>query len=321
MKRYKHAVVFLFIFVLLFPVMAAASASISLGGTAWYVWWQPAWADNKWTGLYQWNDVAGYWFEDAHDFKPSSAAMAGPIISISFLDRWTISTVTVLGRMNFHTRNFATGLDYIDGVAGVTNKGYSRSVLKWDSDTTIGCALHRYFKLYAGFKAQGYRYRETIHYYDFVGYPTINIIHSEGTDSVECYGPGLGVGVTVPLVENLYLLVNLSGVFLWCTEKADQSLNDSYTFTPTAYVFSQYYLPRGRFISYGGAASLSLAYTIDRINTTLALGGRYQLLFNRQRTGNLWSNDVTMNIIDRQYDHFFGFTLSAIYTFHIGKRG
>lgn len=321
MKPNRHVIAFLIILVLFFPVLAAASASISLGGTAWYVWWNPAWADNKWRGLYIWGSEAGYWAEDSHDFEPSSNAMAGPMLSIGFLDRWTISTVTVLGKMDFYSQNFALGIDYINEAAGLANKGYSRHVLKWDSDTTVGCAVHKYIKLYAGFKAQGYRYREIIHYYDLTAFPSVFIDHSEGTDSVECYGPGLGIGATVPLVENLYMLVNLSGVFLWCTEKLNPSMNDTWGLDASGYVFTRFFLPPGKFISYGGTASLSLAYTIDRINTTLALGGRYQLLFNRQRTGNLWSNDITMNIIDRQYDHFYGVTLSAIYTFHVGKKG
>jgi len=29
---------------------------------------------------------------------------------------------------------------------------------------------------------------------------------------------------------------------------------------------------------------------------------------------------VATNIIDRQYDHFYGITMSVLYTFHIGKK-
>lgn len=306
---------------LFFPALLLAETTISLGGTAWYVWWKPAWEDNRWQGYYLWDDTVGYWDEDAHDFKPSSSVMAGPMVSIGFLDRWSVSSVVVIGAMSHNTRGFGMGTDIINTAAGVTNKEYSRKVLKWDSDTTLGCSVHKYIKLYAGFKAQGYRFKETIHFYDLTQFPSVFIDHSEGTDTVNGYGPGLGIGATIPLVDNFYMLINLSGVFLWCSEKADSSLSREYGLDSTGFVLSYFYMPRGKFISYGGTASVSLAYIIQKINTTLALGGRYQLLHNRQKKGNMLNSDVTMNIIDGQFDHFAGITFSAIYTFHIGMRG
>ncbi|HOT43591.1 MAG TPA: hypothetical protein PLM53_03935 [Spirochaetota bacterium] len=302
------------------PALSRAETTISLGGTAWYVWWKPAWSDNRWQGYYLWNDSAGYWNEDAKDFGLSSNIMAGPIISIGFLDRWSISSVAVLGTMSHKASGVGFGTDVISRTAGATHKDYSRRVLKWDSDTTVGCAVHKYVKLYAGFKAQGYRYQETIHYYDFTAFPDISIDHSEGTNNVNCYGPGLGISGSIPLVENLYMVIGLSGVVLWCTERGNTALSRTYGLESSGFVFTCFYMPRGKFLSYGGTAALSLAYTIARINTTFSLGGRYQLLYNRQKRGNMVHSDVTMNIIDGQYDHFAGITLSVLYTFHIGKR-
>jgi hypothetical protein len=319
--KIKHvSIMMLLILALCTPGLLFAETTISIGGTAWYVWWQPAWEDNRWQGYYLWNDAAGYWEEDAKDFKPSSNVMAGPMVSVGFLDRWSISSVVVLGTMTHKTRGIGAGVDIISESAGATHKDYTRKVLKWDSDTTIGCAVHRFIRLYAGFKAQGYRYKETIHYYDFTAFPDVFIDHSEGTNSVNCYGPGLGISGTIPLVENLYMVINLSGIFLWCTERGDTNLSRTYGLEATGYVFTCFYMPRGKFLSYGGTASLSLAYTISKINTTLSLGGRYQILYNRQKKGNMLHSDVTMNVIDGQYDHFAGITFSAIYTFHIGKK-
>lgn len=320
----KQITITLFLSLAIFvPALSHAETTISLGGTVWYVWWKPAWADNKWTGAYIYNDVAGYWHEDAHDFKMSSGAMAGPILTIGFLDRWSISTMAVVGQSVFSTAGYGLGFDYFLDTQGITRKEYTRKVLKWDSDTTLGCAVHKYIKLYAGFKAQGYRYKETIHFYDLTGYPDTVIVHMEGTNTVSCYGPGLGIGTTIPLAKDLYMLASLSGIILWCSERADRSLNDSYAFDSAGPIVCYYLMPKGRFMSYGGTASLSLAYTIDPINTTLSLGGRYQLLYNRQKysNSNPLKNDVTMNIIDGQFDHFAGITFSAIYTFHTGKRG
>jgi hypothetical protein len=320
MKTRHITITLLLAFTILIPSLLHAETTVSLGGTAWYVWWKPAWSDNKWQGYYLWDDTAGYWLEDAKDFKTSSNVMAGPMVSIGFLDRWSISSVAVLGTMSHKARGFGSGGDVINYLAGATHKDYSRTVLKWDSDTTVGCAVHRYIKLYAGFKAQGYRYKETIHYYDFTMFPSVFIDHSEGTNSVNCYGPGLGISGSIPLVENLYMVIGLSGIVLWCTERGETNLSRTYGLDSTGFVVTCFYMPRGKFLSYGGTATLSLAYTIPRINTTLSLGGRYQLLYNRQKKGNMLHSDVTMNIIDGQFDHFAGITFSAIYTFHIGKK-
>ncbi|MBN2079771.1 MAG: hypothetical protein JW838_12445 [Spirochaetes bacterium] len=59
---------------------------------------------------------------------------------------------------------------------------------------------------------------------------------------------------------------------------------------------------------------------MESIHTTFSPGGRSQLLRNRQRFGNnLFRNDVALNVIDGEYDYFAGITLSAVYSFTLGK--
>ena len=199
----------------------------------------------------------------------------------------------------------------------MSHKKFRRDILKWDSDTSIGCAVHRMLKIFAGFKWQGYRYEERLDNLMMVQPPIIKRIL---TDDVNGYGGGIGLGLTIPLGAEFYLMMSVSGLALWSYEKIDINRNKSFFIDIIGIRPLLTWDQRGKYFSYGGSASLSFAYNIKKINTTMSIGGRYQLLFNRQRYDNIFYNDVAMNIIDKQYDHFFGVTMSVLHTFHIGKK-
>ncbi|MBN2077590.1 MAG: hypothetical protein JW838_01400 [Spirochaetes bacterium] len=317
MKRYGT------IFCLMFLIIAGSSTSfarvdLSIGGTAWYAWWSPAWSDAKTsTVVYNLPSLALF-NEDSRDFRPASNVMAGPMISIAFLQRWSIQTVFTMGKFYFSSHGLSRDYAIDPGTvfATYTYKKYTRETLKWDSDSSIACSLHRMVKLFAGFKWQGYRYEERLHNY-FLSETTI--FKRVLFDDVRAYGGGIGLGLTIPAVKNFFVLINASALMLWSMEKINIIGGKSFAVSSTdGFYFLPLKPPRGSYLSYGGTASLSLAYVIDAINTTISLGGRYQLLFNRQKSGNPFINDVSMNIIDRRYDHFFGITMSAVYSFHIG---
>ncbi|MBP7736255.1 MAG: hypothetical protein KA369_09820 [Spirochaetes bacterium] len=320
----KQTAIFMFI-VLFKAAYALAAVDLSIGGTAWYVWWNPAWSDAKSiTMVYIENP--GLFIEDSRDFKPSPNAMAGPVISIGFLGRWSIQSVFAMGQFKAHSRGFSR-TQFLSGVSGngglsASYKKYSRDILKWDSDTSIGCAVHRMVKIFGGFKAQGYRYEERLD--DVLPGSTPVIIGRFLVDEVKAFGGGIGVGLTFPLGADFYLMMSASGLALWSTEKVRINRARSFLYENSVFSLLPVRPEKGRYFSYGGSASLSLAYNISRINTTLSLGGRYQLLynmqrFNKNRINGYFNNDVSMNIIDKEYDHFFGILVSAIYTFHIGN--
>ncbi len=308
---------------MVFVIFAASSTSfagvtLSIGGTAWYAWWNPAWSDAK-------TSTAIYFLppplfnEDADDFRPASNVMGGPMISIAFLDRWSIQTVFTIGKFYFASRGPSRDYSY-DGsyfIMPVTYKRYTRETLKWDSDTSLACSVHRMVKIFAGFKWQGYRYKESLRNY-LLSETTVfsRALH----DDVRAYGGGIGLGLTIPAGKNFFVLMNASALALWSVEKIDIIKGKSFAVSEgDGFYFLPLKPPRGSYLSYGGTASLSLAYVIDAIGTTVSLGGRYQMLYNRQKSGNPFNNDVSMNIIDGRYDHFFGITMSAVYSFIIGS--
>lgn len=312
-------VITLGLFFILRAAASFATVDLSIGGTAWYIWWDPAWKDGRMTTKV-YTMSPSLLFEDARDFQPNSNIMGGPVISIAFLDRWSIQSVFTIGRFRYNSRGLVrTGMLEAGRYEETASyKRYMRSILKWDSDTSIGCAINRVVKIFAGFKSQGYRYKEYLDDYLI----SEDIFNRVLKDEVSAYGCGLGIGLTIPLVEHFYLMMSASGLALWTREKASI---DHWRTIIISTKDGIYPIPmmagKGSFFSYGGTAALSFSYVIQKINTTISAGGRYQLLFNRQRYNDLLNNDVAMNIIDKQYDHFFGVTLSAIYTFHIGKKG
>ncbi len=327
MKRF-HFIFIAVSAILMHAPAAFAAVDLSIGGTAWYIWWKPAWSDARATSVALVPRPVLF-TENATDFKPSSNVMGGPILSIGFLQRWSIQSVFTIGRFTYRSTGWSrdTQLQSTNYGVAPSYKKYTRDVLKWDSDTSISCALHRVVKLYAGFKYQGYRYEESMQDILWVNLPPA-VFGRKLTDEVQGYGGGLGLGLTIPVVENFYIMLSGSGVVLWSVEKI--KINKGKTFLiqtdhdtgVTNFTPLPLYIQTGRYFSYGCTASLGLTYYIEKISTTLSLGGRYQLLFNRQRYSkhNPYYNDVATNIIDRQYDHFYGITMSVLYTFHIGKK-
>lgn len=310
---------------LLFPASSFASVSISVGGNVWYAWWQPAWSDgkiltNELLPAYAATHFLGI---DSKNFSSSGSFLAGPSLSIGFLKRWSISSVFLIGKYVHRSSGFAPYLSFIPTaflpssiLAGFSHQTYTRRSMKMESDTTVSCSLHRHVKLFAGFKYQGYAYDE-----EFKELLATDLSTWKSRDEVNQYGGGVGLGGTVPLGANFFLLGSASAIALWGYETTTFSAHWYWGISPPHAVTLGIPLNgRGRFFSYGCSASLSLAYYIARIGTTVSIGGRYQVLFYRQKYRDIFRNDVAMNIVKGKYDHFYGVTFSMTYSFRIGGK-
>ena len=102
--------------------------------------------------------------------------------------------------------------------------------------------------------------------------------------------PPVGLGYTLLLSENIFLLANLSGFYLWAEEE-----NKSPTQPTVKYDAKQY----------GINSTLSIAYYIASASTTINIGGRYQYM-KIDRDGK-----------DNNKHEFYGITLMATYTISI----
>ena len=320
MKRNSMAALLAAAFILGETAAIAAPVDLSIGGSAWYIWWKPAWADAKTMSMFFNGSPVPSILEDAKDFKPSSNFMGGPVISIGFLNRWSIQSVFTIGRFRARSTGLAADLMLDPGLTntGITSgyKKYTRDIVKWDSDTSIGCAVHRMVKIFAGFKSQGYRYEERLDDIIFVATP--ELMSRRISDDVRAYGCGLGLGLSIPLATDFFLQMSVSGLALWSFEKI--TIDRKKSLMTDSGFFPSPINPRGRyFIRRHSVGVIRICHTEDQHDTVF--GRALQLLYNRQHnTTTTPTNRASMNIIDRQYDHFFGFTLSAIYTFHIGKK-
>ncbi|MBN2078123.1 MAG: hypothetical protein JW838_04100 [Spirochaetes bacterium] len=311
---------------LIFPASTFASVSISVGGNVWYAWWQPAWSDGKMLINTILPVIGGVVSSkvNSKNFTPSGSVLAGPSLSIGFLKRWSISSVFLAGKYLHRSSGLAPFEDVWSSMLfsltslnfGVSHQTYTRRSVKMESDTTVSCSLHRYVKLFTGFKYQGYAYDE-----EFKEVRTTDASYRELRDEVKQYGAGIGLGGTLPLGANFFLLASTSGIALWGFETTTFSTQYCISFPwPPAYTLTLAWKGKGRFFSYGCSTSLSVAYYIARIGTTVSIGGRYQVLFYRQKYHDIFRNDVAMNIVNGKYDHFYGVTFSMTYSFRIGGK-
>lgn len=231
MKYFKFLITVLIFFVVLFVPPAVKAADMSIGVTTWYAWWD--------------------YDQDNNDNEFDPALMYGPVLSLGFMDNWSVSAVLLYG--SFEDINL--GIDYE----------------RYDSDLAINYRINSYLKLFAGAK-----------------FLYIDVDSGESYHRVT--SPSLGVSLTIPMAQSLFLLGNLSGFYGWGSEKG---------FLPTGDRF------RSDLDEKGFNATISLAWYIDSMSTTMSLGGRYQ------RAYTVYDNDL---ISDATHT-FYGITFGAIYSF------
>jgi hypothetical protein len=170
--------------------------------------------------------------------------MYGPVYSVNFNNDWSIAGVFLYGKFG------PKELDY--------------SEERIDLDTTLNYSINRYLKVFGGVKYM-YNGDSYIDYHDSVG-------------------PAVGVGITVPVFDNLFILGNFSVMYLKGEEKFS---GDKLKFTES-----------------GFNTSLAMAYYFESMSTSVNLGYRYQ------RYDLKYSDDP-----DKFIYTFYGPTLSAVYSF------
>ncbi len=288
-----------------------AGVGFSIGANAWYVQWIPAWSDGKLflppgtlpeNGNYSTRLTT-------NTFKTDPAFLYGPSLALS-IKRMNITSVFMYGRLNsLSTGPFASDFFLMAG------SRYHRTIDRFDSDSTIGYRVHDAVRLFLGFKYQGYRYLERV-YYVTVTPGMEGMYNSRGRATMDSFGPGLGVGFTIPLHRNLFLLNTLSASCLFGSEKYRIKRHIVLTFNPAGYFIPLGQFSGEKFYSITGNGSLALAYYIEKAGLTLALGFRYQGQFYLQNPGR-----GRFYNYNHKFDHSYGATVSLTYSFSAGKGG
>jgi hypothetical protein len=315
----KYYIRVLFFVVALCGAMAtvpAYSFEIGIGGTAWFSKWEPAWATWR-TSLPGTPDRTFIPVPaplKINDFKLDMSFVYGPMLMMRFDERWSVASVFMYGRFEAVSKG-----PRLTALGFLPDAHYIKKIEKYDSDSTFNCQVNRYFRLFLGFKYQGYTYRENMWYANVTmgGF----FIAKNARDTMRNLGPGLGLGFNIPLVENFFILINGSASFLFGQELYTFQHNyfiltgsNDVSLHPTQYRKSHFY-------AIAGNSSLAFAYYISKANISLSFGFRHQMLYFIQPSAG-WKGVRSFfeySHYNGKYDHFYGVVLSVVYSIKFGK--
>ncbi len=271
------------------------AAGMSIGPYVWYAWWIPSFKE--------YSEGKNLPFGVTNpSFTMNPAFLYGPMLSFNW-GNWSWSNVLVLGQYSSKSKFNSIS---ITPPPLMPTRG-SNKTWKFDLDSTINYSVNKNIKIFIGFKYQHYNYKGT-QYINFGPAAILNKI----SDTYHGFGLGFGTGFTFHLVENLFLIWNLSitgycpfiksrqtGMIMFPTY--NQPLNNPKEQISTAF---------------GPNSTLTFAYYIPKANLTLSLGFRYQYMYF------IGARIPASNMIETpesHSDHFFGVNMSVVYSFNFGK--
>jgi hypothetical protein len=285
--------------VLLMAVLIPAGGhaiGVGAGISSFFAWWSPSFRDsitghNKIYTMPDWQGVGS-----SFSMKPSF--LLGPTVSVRLPAGFSFSAVFLWNDWYSARSSYRLTGNYIF---------FHLDITKWDLDMVLNYEVNRYIKIFTGMKYQGYRYSYTFDSVT-VGSGAVSRLPFRAYHSG--WGPGLGIGLTLPLVGPLYLLANASMLYLYTDFR-----NSSPAFRNWDYVYNT--------VGFNGTASL--AWLIEPASVTISLGFRYQFLryyLWRERSGYFLSGGTSIynfSILHKESylrndDHYYGITLSAVYT-------
>jgi hypothetical protein len=212
---------------------------------------KPAHADDITIGASSWYCWWSYTPQHGTGFKPG--LLYGPVAGYDFGNNWSVSSIFLTGGLS----ETADPSDY--------------NQRRYDSDTVLSYKLSRWFKVFGGFKYFRMGFNQ--------GEKTPGLFKSTDEDYVS-RGAGLGVGLTLPVTDSLFVLANFSGLYCFGRQKNLDDTRDT-----------------------GFNSNISLAYYLASLSTTLSGGFRYQYIDSRHKTYTDQNTKVK----------FYGLTLMAMY--------
>lgn len=327
MKRTGFVVCMLLAFIFLMgAVSSTRAAGMKIGAMGWYAWWDSDYNKFHTSGK-------AYPLTFRNKFESNSAPLYGPVLSFD-VSKWSLNFIFLFGT-HYRVKGEYANIGVTSSAFGLTRgKG---ELLKYDFDTTLSYAFTKVFKLFLGFKVNGYDNESTG---DYVGIESVEE-YPDGVNKMLGYGPGLGIGVTVPIVNNLYLLWNGSALYTRTDLKGRKSAYGVGTYTmsfngisSTSPFMWQSHKYNAALNGVGANTGLSLAFLVPSASLTFSLGGRYQFIKYYVAKGDVTVRKYTSpipafnagsgyveefmynrglkKIMHNRNDHFYGITLSVI---------
>jgi hypothetical protein len=316
MKKLQTSVAF-FVLLLVLHALAghvpARAAGMSIGAQAWYAQWNPAFT-NWMTGDLK-SFVLGHSFNKKFSMAPEF--LYGPSLSFTLTDRVSLSAIMLTGRY----KPSASYLKTVNLGGGVTNAyGKSRSsrVQRYDLDTTMSVKAAKYLSFFLGLKYQYYLIKKRTDYVSLD--PTSSIIGRMDWDILQnAIGPGLGLSLSFNLVADFYLMASFSGLYM---KPLMTIKNNGFRYVPAATSLNPLKKTMTPDYHYAGAnSSLTFAYHIRKASLTLSVGFRYQFIYVLGKDARPDAYSLVFGAFDSMFsqkgrwDHFYGATASAVYSF------
>jgi len=279
-----------------------SNVEVKIGGRISYCWWQPPWSDGlRYVAPSSASPVSTPYKIKKYDTAP--AIMYGFMVSAQFLESWIFSSSFMYG--NFFSRSI-TPVSYIP--ASLSRLSYSKDIKRYDFDARLGYQINQYISAYVCVKTLSNNHIEKINNAQASLTPSLSFASAKG-EFIDV-GPGLGIGINVPLYHDLSLLINTAGLVFAGSGSYVYSYQYSIISAVTQ-ILDQY--QKESFYSYSWNGSLALEYFIKSAGMTLQLGGRYDIVYyqhHRTLRGFLDYSD--------KYDRFYGITFATIYSFTLG---
>ncbi len=266
----------------LIAVSPLPAFDLGIGAVGYYSKWSPAWR----SGLMK--------FESQPDY------LAGPFVSLSFLDNWTVSIVglTSLGGNggsityidNAH-KGYTTSLGFgpttITSV--ITGESIDATSTRWDVDSTLGYRINEFFRVFVGCKYLYNKFSGTNTIGSRIVFMPSGLTYDQNDpvameSKFESHSGGVGIGFSLPLLGALYLLGNASCIYTKASLHVVKDVDGVFaTFNGAKSNKLPGMDPGVQFYNAIGLNStLSLSYYFEAISTSIVIGGRYQMIrYNR----------------------------------------
>jgi hypothetical protein len=277
------------------------TVEVKIGGMLWYSWWKPPWSDGL-TYAPPGNVLPVSTPYKIKKYETPPAVMYGFMVSAQFLESWIFSSSFMYG--NYFSKSSTPDLQVLSAYQRLS---FSKDIKKYDFDARLGYQVNKYLSVYLCVSTLSYNYIESMNNVQASASPSIGFssAKAEFTDA----GPGLGVGVSIPLYQDLSLVFDLSGLVL--AGAGNYVYRYHYVIgTEITQLLDQF--QKESFYSYSGNGSAALEYYIRPAGITLRLGGQYDIIYYRHHR-----DRILRGFLDYgdKYDRFYGITFATIYSF------
>ncbi len=246
----------------------AQAASMTIGPYGYYAWWNPffkKWIEGKGDQFIFPNDTLSF----NRKFEMKQAPLYGGVFGIAFSEKWSFMNVFIMGKYITKSSHFEQAITVLYSSPYFLRR--NQNTFKYDLDSTLNYNIKSFFKFFIGFKYQHYNFKQNRSINQLTiqtsFYPTYIIY--EGKIEYHGLGGGLGFGFNVNLVENLYLLWNISILYQkplmrgrkWKFMYSNGSIMPLNTIATIDLDYN----------SLGGNSTLSFAYYIPAASITITL--------------------------------------------------